>query len=265
MTPAPICDAATTEDVFLGGRLVVLQPAKGYRAGLDAVLLAAAVEAAEGASLTVLDVGAGVGTAGLCVAARLPTARVRLVERTPVLARLARRNVERNGLGARVEVVEQDIAAIGPSDDTIGNFDIVIANPPYLEHGRHRMPDDAVAAGAFGMAEGGLETWLRYMARRAAPRGRFVLIHRADALSTIFAAVGRRFGGLRVLPLHPRAGEPANRVIVLGRKGSRAPLQLLAGLALHDKGNAFTAPIDAVLREAAPLPGLGSSAAHRQP
>lgn len=254
--------ADTTIDMFLGGKLAIEQPAKGFRAGLDAVLLAAAVESDARTPVRFLDAGAGVGTAGLCLAARCERARGVLVEIAPRLARLAEANVARNALGGRVRVVETDLT--GPAHDleAVGiepaSFDVVIANPPYLEEGRHRLPIDEVAAGAFGMASGRLEAWLRFLARAAAGDGRMALIHRADALGEVLAAIGNRFGALRVLPLHPRAGEPAHRIIVDGRKGSRAPLQILPGLVLHGEGNAFLPDVQAVLRDGAPLQATGN-------
>ncbi len=253
---------ATTEDLFLGGRLVIEQPARGFRAGLDAVLLAAAVGYGNDSALRVLDVGAGVGTAGLCVATRLPSADVSLVEVAPPLARLARANVQRNGLTARVSVVEADIAEHASVLEAHGllpaAFDVVIANPPYLTEGRHRLPEDATAAAAFGMAEGGLEPWLRFMARMCRGGGGMALIHRADALGAVIAATGERFGDLRILPVHPRAGEPAHRIVVLGRKGSRAPLVLLPALVLHGPGNDFLPEVKAILRDGAPLAAVGA-------
>ena len=250
-------DLPTTVDAFLGGRLTIEQPARGFRAGLDAVLLAAAVAAPADGPMRVLDAGAGVGTAGLCVAARVAAARVVLVEMAPALAALARRNVDRNGLAGRVIVVEADVAASTPAQAAAGlqagTCDIVIANPPYLETGRHRLPEDATTAGALGMAAGGLDRWLRFMARMAAADGRLALIHRADALGRVLEAAEGRFGALRVLPIHPRAGVPAHRIIVTGRRGSRAPLELRPGLVLHGPGNAFLPAIAAVLRDGAGL------------
>lgn len=252
--------AATTEDLFLGGRLVIEQPARGFRAGLDAVLLAASVHDAPGRPMAVLDVGAGVGTAGLCVASRIPTADVTLLEVAPPLARLARSNVDRNGLSGRARMVEADITARPGDLEAHGlvpsSFDVVIANPPYLTEGRHRLPLDSTAAAAFGMAQGGLEPWLRFMARMCRGGGIMVLVHRADALGEVLAAVGGRFGGLRVLPVHPRAGEPAHRILVQGRKGSRAPLELLSGLVLHGAGNDFLPPVKAILRDGAALEAM---------
>jgi tRNA1(Val) A37 N6-methylase TrmN6 len=255
-------DDTFTTDAFLGGALEILQPSRGYRAGLDAVLLAAACGAGSGEQARVLDAGAGVGVAGLCVARRVPNAHVTLVEREPALAALARQNANRNGLDARVRVVELDIAEGGAGinrsreADTgmnAGAFSHVIANPPYFTEGRGtRSPADLKAA-SHEMADGALEQWCRFLATAAASNGVVTVIHRADALGALLQGLGRRFGGLRVLPLHPRAGAEAHRVIVQGRKGSRAPLSLLTGIALHGEGHAFAPAIDAVLRHGASL------------
>jgi tRNA1(Val) A37 N6-methylase TrmN6 len=254
-------DLETTDDAFLGGRLRLLQPKAGYRAGLDAVLLAAAVPAA-GAGIRVLDAGAGVGVAGLAVAARIADARVVLVELVPRLAALARENVARNGLSDRVRVIEADLTAPAASLAVQGlepqSFDHVLANPPYVEEGRGSSPADLVKAGAQMMAAGGLKRWVRFLAHMAAPDGTVTLIHRAEALGEVLASLDTRFGALDILPIHPRTGEPAHRVLVGGRKGSRAPLRLLPGLVLHGDGHAFLPAVETILRDGAPLvPGAG--------
>ncbi|HXF53933.1 MAG TPA: methyltransferase [Hyphomicrobiaceae bacterium] len=253
----PVAQADVTDDAFLGGRLRLLQPKAGYRAGLDAMLLAAAVPAAGPVRVRVLDAGAGVGAAGLALAARVPGAEVVLVEFHADLVELARKNVARNGLSSRVRVIAADLFA--PAADLASqglearSFDCVLANPPYLEEGRASSPADRAKAGAYVMAAGGLERWARFLARMAAPEGAVTLIHRADALGDVLLALGRRFGDLSVLPIHPRAGDPARRILVGGRKGSRAPLRLLSGLVLHGAGHGFLPDIDAVLRDGAPL------------
>lgn len=247
-----------TDDAFLGGALRLLQPRAGYRAGLDAVMLAASVPAKAGsAPIRVLDVGAGVGTAGLCLARRVETARVVLLEREPELAALARRNVERNGLAERVEVIEADIsqpaadlAALGLVADS---FDHVIANPPFHRTGAGTPSAVALKAGAHAMPEADLAHWARFMARMATAGACATLVHKAEALGDVLAVLDGRFGAIKVLPLHPREGEPAHRVIVQGLKGSRAPLTLLAGMVLHGPDNAFTPKADAILRAGAPL------------
>lgn len=247
-----------TDDAFLGGALSLLQPRAGYRAGLDAVMLAASVPArADLSPLRVLDVGAGVGTAGLCLARRVATARVVLLEREPELAALARENVARNGLDERVEVVEADIsqpaaelAALGLAPES---FDHVIANPPYHRTGAGTPSAVALKAGAHAMPEADLEHWARFMARMARAGACATLIHKAEALGDILAVLDGRFGAIKVLPLNPREGEPAHRVIVRGLKGRRAPLTLLAGMVLHGPDNAFAPTVDAILRAGAPL------------
>jgi tRNA1(Val) A37 N6-methylase TrmN6 len=245
-----------TDDAFLGGALRVLQPRTGYRAGIDAVLLAAAVPAETAARL--LDAGAGVGTAGLCAARRCPSLAAILFEREPVLVEFARENILRNGLGGRVTAVMGDLAdARAAQLESLGlaaeSFDHVLANPPFHVEGDGTKAAAPLKAGAHEMAQGALEQWIRFLARMAKPGGTASVIHKAEALSSLLGAFAGRFGGLRILPIHARAGEPAIRVIVQGMKGSRAPLALLSPFILHGADGGFGAEAQAILREGAQL------------
>lgn len=261
---SPVGTEALTDDAFLDGALAILQPAEGYRAGLDAVLLAAACGVTAGTGARVLDAGAGVGVAGLCVARRIADSHVTLVERESLLVDVARQNIARNGLESRVRLVELDVAEggaainrrMGPEaapEIEPGAFTHVIANPPYVAEGRGTKPPAHLKAVAHQMAEGSLDHWCRFLATAAAGGGLVTVIHRAEALGALLDCLGRRFGALRVLPLHSRAGEAAHRVVVQGRKGSRAPLALMPGIVLHGEGHAYVPAIDAVLRRGAVL------------
>ncbi len=244
-----------TDDAFLGGALSILQPKIGYRAGLDGILLAASVAAGDGDA--VLDVGAGVGVVGLAVARRLAHTRVSMVERNPRLAELARRNIERNNLADRVRLIETDIArpssefvALGLAAET---FDHVLANPPFHIEGRGTAASDPVKAGANAMPDGDLDRWVRFMAAMARAGGTATIIHRADALQSVLSTLDQRFGGAVVLPIHPREGEPASRVLVQAIKGSRAALELRPGMVLHNADHSFQPDVQAILRHGAAL------------
>lgn len=246
-----------TDDAFLGGALHLLQPRSGYRAGVDAVLIAAVVRAAPGRELSVLDVGAGVGTAGLCVSRRLPEAEVVLFEREPALAELARQNILRNGLEEQARVAEGDLGISQGALSGLGmlpdSFDHVIANPPFHGEGRGTPAAHPLKSAAHAMPEGDLDDWVRFMARMTAPGAAAAMIHKAEALGRVLTAFANRFGDLRVLPVQPRRGEAAIRVLVEGIKGSRAPLVLLDALVLHDDDNRFTPQVEALLRAGAGL------------
>jgi tRNA1(Val) A37 N6-methylase TrmN6 len=253
---------AVTDDAYLSGRLMLLQPRKGYRAGLDAVLLAAAAPvedaAVAGRPLRVLDAGAGVGAVGLCLARRVAEARVTLVERDPQLAALARANVKRNDLEARVAVVEADLtfplASAPELAQAAETFDLVLSNPPYYDEGYGTPAPDALKAASHAMPAGHLDRWMRFVASMVRPDGLFALINRAEALDAVMAAAARRFGALRIRPFLPREGADASRIIVEGRKGSRAPLSLAASRTLHDADGRYREEIEAVLRDGAALP-----------
>jgi len=244
---------AVTDDAFLGGALDILQPKTGYRAGIDGILLAASVPAGDGDA--VLDVGAGVGVVGLAVARRLAHARVSMVERNPRLAGLARSNIERNGLAGRVRLFEADVTQPeAPIPGVVaGTFDHVLANPPFHIEGRGTAASDPLKAGANAMPDGDLDLWVRFMAGMTRSGGTTALIHRADALPALLEALAGRFGGAAVLPIHPRVGEPASRVLISAVKGSRAPLELRPGLVLHNADHSFRPDVEAILRHGAAL------------
>lgn len=249
--PAP----AVTRDAFLGGRLTIVQPAVGFRAGLDSVLLAAACAADAGQRI--LDAGAGVGVVGLSVACRLPHVFVTLVERMGRHVDLAARNVADNALSDRVAIVQADLTLPlqqTPLAERVGTFDHVLSNPPFHDAASGTRSMIELKDAAHAMEHGDLDRWIRFMTAMAAPAGTVTLIHRAERLGAILTAFEGRFGGIRVWPVHPRPGAGASRILVQGRKGSRAPLRLLAPLVLHHAtGSGFTEPVEGALRGGAAL------------
>ncbi len=244
----------TTCDAFLDGRVHVRQPAKGFRSGLDAVFLAAACPAEDGEA--VLEAGCGAGAASLCLLARVPGIAVTAVEADSGLAALAQANALENGFAGRFQALAADVGA--PWSTLEGRlrregYDHVIANPPFYVHGRARLSKDGRNARSRAMQEGALDVWLRFLAAAAKPGGTATVIHTAEALPQLLAAFEGRFGALSVLPLYPKAGASAIRVILRGIKGSRAPLAIAPGIVLHKEDGTPTAPARAVLRDAAKL------------
>jgi tRNA1(Val) A37 N6-methylase TrmN6 len=238
---------AFTEDRLLGGRVVLRQPASGYRAAIDPVVLAAAVQAPPGAH--VLDAGCGSGAAMFCLASRRPDLRITGVERNADVAALARAGVEINGFAGRLDIVDGDMAALPAA--MANAFDVVMINPPFGADGTHSPHQGRAAANH--EQDVNLVTWLRACLRCLKPGGRLVVIHRADRLSDVLAALHGRAGDIHVLPIHPKAGEPARRVIVDAGKGRKSLDTLLPGFVLHEADGRFTAAADAVLRNAAAL------------
>jgi len=245
-----------SDDAFLGGALHLWQPRAGARSGTDAVLLAASIAHPPEKPAQVLEAGCGVGAVALCLAHRLSAAHVTGVEIDPALCDLARRNAARNGLSQRVEVIEGDVcgpfAALEASGVRREGYDHVVANPPYLAEGSARAP----AAGkhtAHVMPAGGLDAWARCLAACAAPHGQLWMIHRADSVAELLAALQGRFGGARVFPLFPQEDKPASRIIVTATKGSRAAPALLRGLVLHEADGGYASAAEAALRHGAAL------------
>ncbi len=239
-----------SEDLLLGRRVRLRQPRQGYRVAIDPVFLAAAVPAQPGD--LVLDAGAGVGAAALCLATRVPGCRVVGVEIQRELVELASENVALNDLTDRVEMIAGDVAA-PPGRLGRGSFDHVMVNPPHHEAQHAPAPPDPGKALANVESSAGLETWTQFALAMARNKGTVTLIHRADRLEAVLGALRGAAGDIAVFPLWPIAGQPAKRVLVRARKGVRAPTRLAPGLVLHEDGGRFTRAAEAVLRDARAL------------
>jgi tRNA1(Val) A37 N6-methylase TrmN6 len=241
----------TSEDALLDGRVRLRQPTTGYRAAIDPVFLAAAVPALDGEQ--VLDLGSGVGAASLCLAARVAGCRVLGLEIQPPLVALARDNIALNGFTGRVEAIIGSLQS-PPPRLAPGSFHHVMSNPPYLEADDGNPSPQAGKALATHEGEVDLNAWMRFAVNMLRPKGTLVLVHRADRLDDLLAALRGRVGEVVICPLWPKKGRAAKRILLRGRKGVASPLTLLPGLVLHEEDGRYTPDADAVLRQAA---GLG--------
>ena len=224
-----------TEDSFLGGHLRLRQPKSGHRAGHDAMLLAAATPARCGDR--VVDLGAGVGAAGMAVAKRVAGVKLVLVEIDAALAALARGNAAANAIAADVIVLDVTseagaFAAAGLAPDSV---DVVLMNPPFNDPARHRVSPDRGREIAHVASAATLESWIHAGRRILKSGGVLSLIWRADGLAEVLAALDRGFGSLKILPVHGDPKTPAIRVLIGAIKGGKAPVQIHAALMLNDE------------------------------
>ncbi len=242
-----------TRDAFLGGQLYLWQPRKGYRAGVDPVLLAASVPAVAGQS--VLDVGCGAGAAGLCLAQRVAGLEVHGVELQSLYAGLAERNAQECGLPMTVH--QGDISEM-PEALKARRFDHVITNPPYYDRASGHKSGNLGRELALGGAP--LDGWLQACARRVAPKGMLTLICRTERMPELLAAMPGYLGSIELWPLIPRRGRASELSLLRARHGGRTPFCLHEGLLVHlgpkheKDGESYSKSIASVLRDGAALP-----------
>ena len=236
---------AEIPDGFLGGRVHLYQPRSGHRAGLDAAFLQACIPGE--ASGHLIDFGAGCGAVALAAAARAPALTVTGVEREAAMVALAKQALADPGnaeFAGRVRFVEGDVTAGRPARQALGlaeqSADWLVINPPFETVGTVRAAPDRLKAAAHVMNAGGLDAWVRSAAGLLKAKGRLAVIHRADALAELTTALAGRFGAVTLLPLHPRAGEAATRLVVTATRGSKAPISLLPGMVLHERDGGST-------------------------
>lgn len=250
-------DAALSRDAFLGGALHLWQPRRGYRAGVDPVLLAAAVPAVAGQS--VLELGCGVGVASLCLGSRVPGLKLYGVEIQQDYAVLAQRNAEGNGIAFAVTCA--DLRAL-PDELRMQSFDHVMINPPYFARDNGTRSDDPGRDIALG-GDTPLADWIEVAARRLGPKGVLTLIQRVDRLPEVLAGLQDRLGSVIVRPLVARTGASPDLFILQARKSGRAPFRILPQLVMHEgiehtnDGENYSATVTEILRNGAALGGFG--------
>ena len=242
-----------SEDALLGGKVILRQPERGHRFGHDAVLLAAATPAQAGQHA--VEFGSGVGAAGLALARRVAGLRVTLVELDAVLAALAHENILRNALAEHARAVCLDVTAsiaeYAAAGLTPGSADHVLMNPPFNAP-QNASPDRARQL-ARSASPGMLVQWVDAAAWLLRPQGILTLIWRADGLADVLAALTDKFGAVAILPVHPKPGAAAIRILVSAAKGSKGPLVLLPGFTLAETDNKPSAEVEAILRDGAAL------------
>ena len=237
--------AEAVEIYVLNKKVRLLQPADGFRTSLDSVMLAAACPAKDGDR--VLDLGCGVGGASFCLLHRVPECHVTGIDIQGLCIELANKNKLLNNNTIRCGFICGDVCGYNV-ENPAERFDHVICNPPYMEAGAHTQSPFEGKAVALGHEEASLQDWLDAGFRNLKSGGTFTIIHRADMTDKIILGLGKRFGAVEIIPLWPRQGEAAKRVIVRAIKDRKTPATLHAGLILHEVDGSYTKATENILR-----------------
>lgn len=240
----------TKVNTILQGQIQVIQPEVGYRAAIDPIFLAASIMPTK--DETVLEVGTGVGTAMLALAARIPQIRITGLELQRELVRLANQNIKINGFHDRCEVLNGDLKT-PPPRLSASSFSHVMANPPYFEDRASIVSENKIKALANSSQALSLQAWVDFCCRMVRPKGTVSFIFTADRLTELTTLMQSKLGEIMIFPLWPKTGRSAKRVLVRGRKNSNAPSRLLSGLVLHNDDGSYTYEAAKILNDLNPL------------
>lgn len=239
----------------LNKRVALHQAPEGFRTSTDSVLLAAACPARSGEA--VLDLGCGVGSAGICVLSRVEGTSLMGVDIQACHVELAEKNAAENGFTGRARFSCGDVRE---TLDLPLSYDHVVCNPPYKEAGAHRPSPSASKAAAMGHQDDDLtlQSWITCAWEHIKGQGSLTMIHEAGKLDEILHSLyspkgGRRFGQVEVFPIFSKDGQAANRVIVRSWKHKKAGSVIHTGIVIHESDGSYTNEAENVLRHSAPL------------
>jgi len=228
-TAGPRPCSGETLDTFYRGRVRVLQKKRGFRFSVDAPLLADFIRTR--ADDEGLELGTGNGVIPLLLSVK-PFRRIVALEIQEGLADLARRNVELNGLGERIEVVRADLRTYEPGR----RFDLIFSNPPYIRKATGFLSRSKEKSAAKHELHGDIEDIMEKTAAWLEPGGRACFVYPEKRRVDFARAADRRgFRIRRFRQILPRSGEPANLFL--------AELGLAAGAAAAAAGPEVMPPL----------------------
>jgi len=235
-----------TIDGFLGGRVRLTQPSKGYRVSMDTILLAASIPAQAGDKI--LEAGIGSGGAAICLAHRVSGTTLTGLELQDEMIDCVKKNIKLNDMDQRFEIINGDIM-VPPPELKMGSFDHVMANPPYIADGK-AIKSTSESKGLSHMDQSGtVKGWVNFCVSMARYKGTVTFIYRADRLDELLSRLHGKVGDLKLCPLWPHQDESAKLVLLQGRKGVSGGMSILPGLVLHDDNEGYTERAEAILRD----------------
>ena len=236
-----------TEDRLLGERILLRQPKTGYRVAIDPIFLAASIQPQPGE--TILDIGAGVGAASLCLATRCPQVKVIGIELHRDSVRYAADNIQLNELRDRVEILQGDLLR-PPPRLAAGTFSHVMTNPPHLDSNSNNSSPYESKAISNLEGEADFAQWARFCLLMVRPKGTVTFIYRTDRLDQALSFFIGKLGNITVYPLWPGQNKPAKRVLIRGIKNTGGLLKLQPGMILHHSNGQYTVEAEQILRHA---------------
>ena len=240
-------ESSVTEDQILGGKITILQPKKGYRVAIDPMLMAASVPAKTGDKAS--EIGVGSGAATFCLAVRVPDVQLVGVELQIELFQLAKAAVGINHLDGRIKLVNSDLLDCPNDKVKDGEFDHVMANPPYLKQGTAIASPNPQIERAHIESKAILSDWIMFAIRKLRKGGTITLIHRYDRKDEIVAELSKFTGDLNLFPLLPKKGESSKRIIIQAVKGAEGAIRISSGLILHEQSGKFTKEAISILKD----------------
>lgn len=242
--------ATTTTDVISDGSLEIIQHRRGFRFGLDALLLATDLPTLPD-DATVVDLGAAQGTVGLCIASRHPQWDVICVERQPQLAALLGENIAHNELSTRVRAVEADLREFRARFDA-HSADLVVCNPPYYRAGQRRPSENPERASAHHELHGTLADFVRAAAYILKQRGWFKVIVPPVRMPDLLQAVRETDLSLDTTRFfHSRADEDAYLLETVFRRGGAPDVRVRPPLYIYRDADDYSDEVESRVTRAA--------------
>lgn len=238
-----------TLDSIYNGKVKVFQSKKGYRFSIDAVLLAEFVRGLKGDNI--IDIGTGCAIVPLMLAKNNPNIKVTGVEIQDSLYELAKKNVIENDFSDRIKIIRHDMREVKGVFKP-ASFDIVTANPPYVECDAGRINPESEKAIARHEIKLSLDELIKTAKYLLSSTGRIVIIYPAKRAVDLVDLLRKHNVEPKMMQMiHSKLDGEAKLVIVKASKSAkRGGLKVLPPCIIYNDDNTYTDKVERILQGA---------------
>jgi len=231
-----------TKNNILNGFINLYQPKKGFRVGIDSILLASSISSCDNC----LEFGTGTGIISLSLAKRFPLSHIMAIEKNKELIKIGKKNIILNNLkDLNIKMIYGDLRKDSFLADLNNTFDRVVMNPPYFNKEKFLLSLNKTKMDS--KYEDNIYLWFSEAYKKLKPKGYLNFIYRSECLDMIMQYLNKDWGDIRIFPLWPKKGLPSKLIIVQAKKKSKSEVKLLSGLVLHNDDGTYTEACNSIL------------------
>tara|TARA_B100000029_G_scaffold428174_1_gene437945 strand:- start:988 stop:1713 length:726 start_codon:yes stop_codon:yes gene_type:complete len=236
----------TSLDEFLGGKIKIFQPIKGYRGGIDAVLLASFVNAIK--NTKILDAGSGTGLISFCLAYRLSGIKITGIEKNFYYHSLSLKSLQFNKLKSKIDFIKNDLKNI---NEPI--FDLIISNPPWYEKNSTYKSNNFLINEA-RIESLSLDEWVKKINQNLKTNGSYYTIFPYKRISKLVDVLNQYFNNIAIYPISSFSDTEPNKAIIFAKKSDQdSRIGEFERIIIHKNDKTFMENINNVLSKGMPF------------
>ena len=222
--------------------LKIIQNAKGFCFGIDAVLLSDYAKNIK-KDARVLDLGTGTGIISILLCGKTNLSKIIGVEVQEEVADMAKRSVRLNNLENKFEIINENITNLEKIYER-NSFDVIVTNPPYKKENTGIVNEEKKKLISRHETLAKLEDYIKISNKLLKDKGEFYMVHRPERLVDIITYMRQyKIEPKEIRFVCSHENEPPKLVLIKGVKSGKPFLKFKENLYIYENNGNYTEEI----------------------